>query len=259
MKSVQNKLQHTWRDSASESAKKEEFITYKKLSLSREHKSKALRRKVEQSRAYIYIGGKSPHRPYLKAPRAEYVRLWDFKNKELQKRLKESMPSLSYEELNNIKQLMLADAVYDELAQKLGESKRMEIEFYRQHGRSMTAHEESIYLSALHQKASEKPEEQKPNPLNPMHAARKYWVEDIVEKIKICQRKGTLDLQSIWAGIVGAEIARDTFLEKIDALRGLAFCRCLSSTLLFQLKRKPNLTQELSQAVGVKVQKIIFV
>ncbi|MEM9399475.1 MAG: hypothetical protein AAF984_04650, partial [Verrucomicrobiota bacterium] len=59
-----------WRGSF-ESYKRKEFSTYRALKLHRDHKARARRENINKQNIFLYIGGDTPDRPYLKVLKTE--------------------------------------------------------------------------------------------------------------------------------------------------------------------------------------------
>jgi hypothetical protein len=53
-------------------------------------------------------------------------------------------------------------------------------------------------------------------------------------------------------------MALETLLESVDREKGLAICRCLSSTRSFVLRRRKDLPAKLSEILGVRIEKVVF-
>ncbi|NJK92186.1 MAG: hypothetical protein HC904_10365 [Blastochloris sp.] len=77
-------------------------------------------------------------------------------------------------------------------------------------------------------------------------------------KIRQTQDQRPARLQQIWADLVGADAALDSNLEGIDSVRGVAYCRCVSSVRRFELGRQPDLAKRLGTALGKTIKRIVF-
>ncbi|MFZ5807576.1 MAG: DciA family protein [Verrucomicrobiota bacterium] len=224
-----------------DSAKRNEVATYKKLNLTREHKSIRRRRLAEASRLYRYIGENSVERPYIKVLKNDYIKLWHETKTKLCPR---SSP-------NNAQLRQIEKQVYDELAQKQNLVADLDASFQKKHGRGMTPRERSIYNDLIQQANLSAPAQK-------VRMRRKTLLNDLLEKIEYGRKNSPVKLQQAWATLVGEEIAQQTLLERIDSQNGLAICRCFNSTLAFQLRRKKDLAKNLAQALHSNIQRIVF-
>lgn len=234
-----------------DATKKNEFTTYKKLGLSREHKSRKNRRKAEEERIWLYIGGERADRPFLKVLKSDYLRVWDEVNGKMAK--EKGLKGLSIEQWADLQKKQIERAVYDVLAAKDQLVIELETSFKKKHGRGMTPHERSIYARAI-----ENSKKENVNIKRRAELLRKSILNNVLKQIERCQRNQSSRLQQAWATVVGTEAAQETLLEKIDEQNGVAVCRCLSSTLAFKLKRDKDLAARFSKELGFIVKKVIF-
>jgi len=234
---------------STEHSKREEIKTYRAIGLSREGKSRAGRRKAERTGLYRYIGGDALERPHLKVPREAYLRVWresqaiileKWKNTVLEATAKAALMRPEIERLT-----------YAKLAEEVGAIVAVETSFQQSEGRKMTPHEKAIYGQTLKLSKAQR------NDNFQMTQKRKLAVDQVVQKIYDLHQGDKNHLQGAWASIVGSEMALDSILESIDSRTGIAFCRCTSTTLAFELRRMRNLPALLSSALGRKILKVL--
>jgi hypothetical protein len=234
---------------SSDASKKTEMKTYKVLELGREHKSKAGRKRAEASKLYRFIGGDTSERPYIKVLRSDYIRTWDEMNLKLASRPKPK--EISKDKWADYRRHEVEKAVYEELAQKTQLMTNLEGVFREKHGRGMTPHERSIYTKTLES-------EKKLGFQKRANFQRKSVLNEVLQKIEKQNRNEFGKLQQAWATVVGAEAAQEAILEKIDEQKGIAFCRCMSSTLAFRLKRQKGLAAKLAKELNRNIKRISF-
>lgn len=231
--------------------KKKEMATYRDLDLDRLHKSKFGRSKVSAGRLYVYLGDGHADRPYLKVLRADYLRVWEQVKKEWEEEARTL--NVSYATFDNLQRAKLENRVYDLLALEFGELSVLEANFHKTHGRRMTPQERGIYARALDKGPASKPDAATAAAIN-----RRATLNEVLHKIELKQKDEPGRLQQAWATVVGPEMALETLLESVDREKGLAICRCLSSTRSFVLRRRKDLPAKLSEVLGVRIEKVVF-
>jgi len=231
--------------------KRRELATYRDLDLDRLHKSRHGRSRVQAGRLYLYVGEGNSERPYLKVLRADYQRVWEQVKAEWEKAaLGMEVP---YAAFDNLQRTRLENRVYDLLAMEASELSTLESNFLKTQGRRMTPQERSIFSRALEKEPARKPDPQKAAAIN-----RKAILNDLLHKIELKQKDEPGRLQQAWATVVGPEMAMETLLESVDREKGLAICRCLSSTRSFVLRRRKDLPAKLTELLGVRIEKVVF-
>jgi hypothetical protein len=225
-------------------SKQRELETYRKLALTRETKSKARRRSVEADGIYIFIGGRDLERPWLKVLKKDYVEA----RKKILLQKKKGLREVSDAVLPEVER-----AVYDELAYRQNMLKAIERKFRQEHKRGFTPHEAGLYTSALKQEGGipDLPERR-------ARRKRETILNEVLQKIESCQDHQPERLQQAWAEVVGIEAAQQTFLERVEVESGTAVCKCLSSTLAFELRRNRNLPKQLSAKLGLPIRRLVF-
>ena len=225
--------------------KKRELATYSKLGLRRRHKFRRYREAVEDERLHRFIGGTDPDRPWLQVAEADYRATWQA-----------VAATLHWEQCTEAERDLLRPQlereVYDRLVVSANDARRLGEEFEKTHGRPITEKEQQIYARVRVDQGKE---------LSPAERARRLrtlWTRNLMAQIRHRQNEHPRRLQEAWASVVGAEAAMQTTLESIDAVRGVAFCSSLSSVTAHALRRRTDLAQKLSSALGIKVTRVVF-
>lgn len=232
-----------------EREKKREFATYYKLHLDRQLKSRAKRQKVADGGLYLFIGGHSAEMPFLKVPRDSYVRMWKSVADELSARLAGRVNDVGA--CFNLLAPRIERETYARLAALTARLSELDGQFVKRHGRSMTAREKELYTSALDR------EEAAPLTIS-AQKVRRIWLNSLMGKIRRAQTTSPDNLQKAWASVVGSEAAMETQLERVDPLKGVAYCRSLSSVRRFELQRQHGLPVLLGKQLKTPVRKIVF-
>ena len=233
-------------------SKKNELKTYSQLGLYRDHKSKARRRRVEAGRLHLYNGGFGPERPYHKVARADYLETWE--RLLAAHRLAHAPEGVDPARWAEMVRHPLEIAVYDDLAARYREAATLEREFRKQQGRGMTPQEKSIFARAARRDGETKPD----TAARRSETWRRALLDDVVSAVESRMQHQPARLQQAWATVVGFDAAQDSFLESVDEQKGLAFCRCLNSTLAFRLRRNPAIPAGLGKLLGLNIRKLVF-
>ncbi|MDD5260887.1 MAG: hypothetical protein PHD76_03470 [Methylacidiphilales bacterium] len=228
--------------------KKREWATYFKLHLHRQFKSRAKREALAGKGLFVAIGGDTPDRPYLKVLKTDYVLTWQQIAFEMVEKLEKSR--LDPADCFNLLRVQIEREVYCRLSAKSEELARLNRQFEKGHGRAMTAREQELYAGAMKLGA--------PPVRVAANATRSLWLNSVLDKIRRAQGQSPNHLQQAWASLVGTEAAMETVLEKVDASRGLAYCKTLSSARRYSLQRKSDLAVRLGKLLNLNIQKIVF-
>jgi len=231
-----------------DSEKKREFATYYRLHLDRQLKSRAKREAVSRKGLYVFLGGDTPDRPYLKVLKSEYLRVW--KETAWQLSQQTSGSGGDPDALFNLLRPHIERQVYRQLSVQSAQMAQLDREFQKRQGRALTVLEKEQYARALQQQDSP-PQAEK-------GGHRRMWINSLLDKVRHNQSNQADFLQQIWANLVGSEAAMETQLYKIDAAKGVAYCRSLSSSRNFQLQGQKNLAALLGKALKTNIRKIIF-
>jgi hypothetical protein len=226
--------------------KAREIATYAKLGLNRQHKSRRRRDAVASAGLHRFIGGTDPDRPWIKVAQADYTRVWHEVAAEL--KLQDHDDAT-----RDVLRPKLEQTVYDRLVVHAEHARTLGSAFQKTHGRAMTAHEREIYARVRKEKSDTTLTAE-----GRAQRVRSLWARGLMDQIRGRQEGHPHRLQQIWASLVGAEAAMETSLESYDAVRGIAFCRSLSSVRAHTLRRDPSLPAKLSQALHVKISKVLF-
>ncbi|MDR1192038.1 MAG: hypothetical protein LBK60_10320 [Verrucomicrobiales bacterium] len=232
-----------------EREKKRELATYYKLYLDRQLKSRAKRRKVADGGLYVFIGGYAADQPFLKVPKSNYVDTWRRVAAEMSARLAGKISDVG--ECFNLLLPRIERETYVRLAVLMANLSELDRQFAKRHRRAMTAREKELYVGAAAL------DEHAP-PTVSAQQVRRIWLNSLMGKIQRAQTANLDNLQKAWAEVVGAEAALETVLERVDAAKGVAYCRSLSSARRFALQRRPGLPALLGKQLKLNLRKIVF-
>jgi hypothetical protein len=239
-----------------EDSKKKEMATYSKLGLYRTTKSKRRREFVEDKGLYVFIGDSRSGRPWIQVLRAHYTEAWEQALSEAKKR--ERPEGLEEEAWLDLLRPQLEHAIYDRLLAQTSDLDQLSDSFEKQHGRKMTPYEKERYSAAMGKQAGAVPLKEKDKSEDRAGRTRKHWIGNVMGKIRKTQNQRPARLQQAWASVVGTEAAMDSNLEGIDSVRGVAYCRCLSSVRRFELGRQSDLPKRLGEVLKQSIKRIVF-
>jgi len=227
-------------------AKKEEVKTYKDLGLNRSLKSKAQRSRLEKSGVHKVIGGQEAERPYLKASKQRYHEIRREVTREFLEKARASGMTVPLNVLMQHLHGRIEQITYDRLATEQQQSVRVESSFLQHHGRSPTVNEKARFVESS---ASKESSALPPGWGNRRHALIDHLLNTMQDKLT----HNPARYQTIWAEIVGAEVAQQSCLERVNGAEGTAYFKCFNSALSYQLQRQAELPKKLSRALGVTV------
>jgi len=237
-----------------EDSKKKEMATYSKLGLYRTTKSKRRREFVEDKGLYVFIGDNRSGRPWIQVLRAHYALAWEEAIKKAKTR--DRPEGLEEEAWLDLLRPQMEHEIYDVLLAQTTDLDRLTESFEKQHGRKMTPYEKERYCAVMDNGQSlprtRTPSEERTD------RTRKHWIGNVMEKIRKTQNQRPARLQQAWASVVGTEAAMDSNLEGIDSVRGVAYCRCLSSVRRFELGRQSDLPKRLGEVLKQSIKRIVF-
>ncbi|GAB4251417.1 MAG: hypothetical protein OHK005_18590 [Candidatus Methylacidiphilales bacterium] len=232
--------------------KRREMATYRSLRLLRTHKSKAGRRRVEDSRLYCFVGKGSEDQPFLQVTRSEYLRVWNECAEKLQGELvKLGLDPVQAFPLQREKHERM---VYERLAKDTLRTVRTAAEFERLHGRPMTPHEQNLFARNCPDDLGGEGEAGNASGKR----VRQMQMARVLGSIGSAARHRPSFFQEAWSALVGPVIAAEVMLESVDSQAGVAFCRCLNSALAHDLRRRRSLPGKLSDSLGLRIERIIF-
>jgi hypothetical protein len=237
-----------------EDSKKKEMATYSKLGLYRTTKSKRRRDFVEDKGLYVFIGDNRSGRPWIQVLRTHYNTAWE---EALQAAKKRARPEgLTEEAWLDLLRPQLEQAIYDRLLAQTSDLDQLSESFEKQHKRKMTPYEKERYAAVM--TSGPQPTSAQKQGQDRAGRTRKHWIGNVMEKIRKTQNQRPARLQQAWASVVGTEAAMDSNLEGIDTVRGVAYCRCLSSVRRFELNRQNDLPQRLGEILKQSIKRIVF-
>jgi hypothetical protein len=239
-----------------EDSKKKEMATYSKLGLYRTTKSKRRREFVEDKGLYVFIGDNRSGRPWIQVLRAHYDLAWEEALKEAKMRPRPD--ELEEEIWLDLLRPQLEQAIYDRLLGQTSDLEQLTDSFEKQHGRKMTPYEKERYSLAMEKGVKKNPKTAQKQSEERAEKTRKHWIGNVMGKIRKTQNQRPARLQLAWASVVGTEAAMDSNLEGIDAIRGVAYCRCISSARRFELGRQSDLPKRLGEVLKQSIKRIVF-
>ena len=235
-------------------AKREELKTYGELGLSRDYKSVKVRRRIASGGPRILIGGDDPARPQIVVSRPLYKKVRLDVMKDLLVRARRDLPGVGKDFLLDHLVPRIERETYERLAADHHHAPRLDAAFRRLHGRVPTAGERT----ALGPEPA--PTSVRERPEAPPTAGFAHYrggvLDELLGQIQARQAHNPGRYQSVWAELVGPELAQQSRLEKIHPESAVAYFRCLNSALSYQLQRRADLPAKLSRALGVPVRQL---
>jgi hypothetical protein len=235
------------RKPATPSDKREELKTYHELDLRRDLKSIRARKKVEANGQRRVLGDGSSSQPYLIVETRRYraARL------ELQRHLlieaRQSGLDLPVDLLLRQLKPRIESLVYAQLAEETSHEAQRHVPLAAL-GRALTD-EEQKHFSASRALAET-------TTTRPASSSAKRALHQVLGQVEQRQVHNPARYQTIWAEIVGAEAAQQSYLDQIDPATQTAWFRCTNSALSYSLGRKPALAQKLSKALGLPIRQL---
>ncbi len=227
--------------------KREELKTYRELKLRRDLKSIRQRKRVEAGGLKRVLGDGSSGQPYLIVDAARYreVRL-DIQRK-LLLQARQSGLNLPVDLLLNQLKPRIEGLVYAQLAEEVRHEASRHVPIAAL-GRALTAEERICFAAS--RAASES------TPAAAGASSSRTALNQVLGHIEQRQSHNPARYQTIWAQVVGAEAAQQSYFDKVDSATQTAWFRCTNSTLSYALSRKPLLAQKLARALGVPVRQL---
>ncbi len=228
--------------------KREELKTYSELKLHRDLKSIVKRKKVEANGLRRVLGNGSSGQPYLIVETRRYrqVRL------EIQRQLlveaRRDGLHLSVDLLLRQLKPRIEALAYTQLAEETSHDAERHIPVAAL-GRALTAEEQ------VHFAASRAVSDTSSTPRTATSSANRA-LNQVLGQVEQRQTHNPARYQTIWAQVVGAEAAQQSYLDRVDPATQTAWFRCTNSTLSYALSRKPALAQKLSKALGLPIRQL---
>ncbi len=197
-------------------SKKEELKTYRLLGLSRVPRGRKKQAYIEHKGLEKIIGGETPDRPALRIPQPRY---WEIKEQVYRDFLEgvEKVGSLiPLEQLLESVKGELERRIYDDWAQSQESTPETE----------------------------------------PFKGYRNQVLSEVMQKIKSIQKRNPDRYQKIWREVVGAEVSQESWLHRVDELKGIAYVRCFNNALGFQFTRRPDFSRLLGEKLGCRISSI---
>jgi len=225
--------------------KREELKTYRELDLRRDLKSIRARKKIEANGLRRVLGDGSSGQPYLVVEMKRYreVRL------EIQRKflVEARAKGLNLDVDMLLRQLKprIEGLVYTQLAIETSHDTELHAPVAAL-GRKLTTAERAHFA------ASRATSDISGLAISSANRA----LNQVLGHVEQRQTHNPARYQSIWAEIVGAEAAQQSFLDNIDAATQTAWFRCTNSALSYALSRKPALAQKLAKALGLPIRQL---
>ena len=229
-----------------ERTKREELKTYHELKLRRDLKSAAQRKRVEANGLRRVIGDGSGSQPYLivEAKRYRAVRL------EVQKRLLLEAKRIGLEIPVDtlLRQLKprIEGMTYAQLSIEAGHEAMRHVTVAAL-GRALTPKERAQFAETHAAGESEE------HALNPTVQTALNHVLGAIEQR---QAHNPARYQTVWADVVGSDVAQQSHLEQVDDATQTAWFRCTNSVLSYDLQRRRGLAAKLGKALGKPVRQL---
>jgi hypothetical protein len=226
--------------------KREELKTYRELTLRRDLKSKIQRRRVEASGARRVIGDGSDTQPYLIVATERYreVRLEVQRQLLLEARRKEV--NLSADLLLRQLKPRIEALAYAQLAGEHADESMRHVPLAGL-GRALTADERKHFAAT---RAT--PGDIALAPKRAVSTALNHVLGSIEQR----QTHNPARYQTIWAQLVGPDVAQQSQLDQIDSATQTAYFRCYNSALSSDLQRRRGLAQKLAKALDLPIRQL---
>jgi hypothetical protein len=226
--------------------KREELKTYRELELGRGLKSARRRRRLQATGAQRVLGDGSTTQPFLVVETARYrqVRL------EVQRRLlleaRQAGLKLPLDRLLEQLRPRIESLTYGQLARESDDGASSHVPVAAL-GRALTAQERIQFAASRNVAPATESESRK---------VSGSALDRVLGRIELRQAHNPARYQTLWAQVVGPEVAQQTHLERVDAATQTAYFRGLNSVLSSDLQRRPGLAQQLARALGVPVRRL---
>ena len=238
-------------------AKRNELKTYSELGLGRHYKSARQRRRLAGGGPRLLIGGDDPARPQLVVERPVYTRTRLDVLRALLVRAREELPGVGREFLLDHLGPRVERETYDRLAAVYHHAPRLDAAFRRLHGRQPTLRERESFAPPGARSLKEESETTDEAATEvPFARYRGGILDELLGQIQARQAHNPDRYQTVWAELVGPELAQQSRLEKIVPESATAFFRCFNSALSYQLQRRADLPGKLARALKVPVRQL---
>jgi hypothetical protein len=233
------------RNPATPRDKREELKTYRELDLRRDLKSIRNRKRIEANGLRRVLGDGSSGQPYLVVETKRYRQV----RMEIQRKLlvdaRKSGLNLPVDLLLGRLKPRIEALAYTQLAEETSHDVELDSPIAAL-GRKLTAEERSHFAAS---RASE------PSSRSAITSANRA-LNQVLGQVEQRQTHNPARYQSIWAEIVGAEAAQQSFLDNVDSATQTAWFRCTNSALSYALSRKPAFAKKLALALGLPIRQL---
>jgi len=229
--------------------KREELKTYRELSLRRDLKSKAQRRRVEANGLRRVLGDGSATQPYLIVETRRYRQVRLEIQRQLLVQARQAGLDLSVDILLRQLKPRIEAMTYAQLSEESGHDALRHVPIAAL-GRALTAEEQGHFAAS--RAASENPAQ----PVKTANQATRTALNHVLGSIEQRQTHNPARYQTLWAQIVGADAAQQSQLDHVDPNTQTAYFRCYNSVLSTDLQRRPGLAQKLARALGLPIRQL---
>jgi hypothetical protein len=221
--------------------KREELKTYRELALRRDLKSVRARRRVEADGKRRVLGDGSSTQPYFIVETGRYRRVRLETQKRLLLEARAAGLELPVEILLNQLSPRIDALTYAQLAREAEHESLKDVPLAAL-GRALTTEERACFADSDAGSARRR--------------AAQTALNHVLGRIEERQEHNPVRYQTVWAQVVGADAAQQTYLEQVDPATQTAWFRCLNSVLSMDLQRRRGLVQKLSRALGVPIRQL---
>lgn len=225
--------------------KREELRTYRELALRRDLKSASQRRRIEAGGLKRVLGNGSATQPYLIVETARYRQLRLENQRRFLLRARQTGLNLPVDLLLRQLHPRIEALTYAQLAEEMGHHARRHNPVAAL-GRALTEEEQNHFRAAS----------ESSDPVYAAPSSTQTALNRVLGQIEQHQTHNPARYQTLWAQLVGADAAQQSYLEQVDPATHIAWFRCFNSVLSADLQRRPGLASKLAKALGVPVRQL---
>jgi hypothetical protein len=226
--------------------KREELKTYRELALRRDLKSKIQRRRVEASGLRRVLGDGSDSQPYLIVEMHRYREVRLEMQRQLLLEARKTGLELPVDLLLRQLKPRIEALAYAQLAEESSHEALRHVPVAAL-GRALTADEQRQFKAS---RAASK------GPACKSNQTTRTALNHVLGSIEQRQNHNPLRYQTVWAQLVGPDVAQQTQLDQVDPKTQTAYFRCYNSVLSSHLQRRKGLAQQLARALGLPIRQL---
>ena len=227
--------------------KREELKTYRELTLRRDLKSKAQRRRVEAKGDRRVLGDGSSTQPYLIVETRRYLEVRLQMQHRLFVQARQCGLNLAPDLIEQQLKPRIEALTYTQLA---GENEHDALRHVpvAALGRALTT-EERRHFAASRATEGDATDTAK-------NERTRTALNHVLGSIEQRQKHNPARYQTLWAQLVGPDAAQQSQFDHVDATTQIAYFRCYNSVLSADLQRRRGLTEKLGKALGVPLRQL---